>query len=144
MTRRVSMHTRPLVVATAVLMPILVAGPASAQSAYISGAPFPSQSDFRSVAEAKIKERLKDPSSAEFKWGEPFKVSCNKGLFRTPQRWLGWSLMVEVNAKNSFGGFTGFQPMTVLIANDGTDDIVHVPYANNVWKFGLCKREDWQ
>lgn len=46
-----------------------------------------------------VKDQLKDPDSAKFKWPAPLKF----GLY------CGW-----VNAKNSYGGYTGFQPYMVI------------------------------
>lgn len=61
----------------------------------------------RAVIET-VKAQLKDPDSAQF-----------KGVKETsPGYWCGW-----VNAKNGFGGYTGFQPFSdsggkVEIVND--------------------------
>ena len=46
-----------------------------------------------------VKALLKDPDSAKFKWPAPTEF----GLY------CGW-----VNAKNSYGGYTGFEPFMVL------------------------------
>lgn len=46
-----------------------------------------------------VKQQLKDPESAQFRWPAPHKF----GLY------CGW-----VNAKNSYGGYTGFQPFMIM------------------------------
>lgn len=48
---------------------------------------------------AAVRAELKDPDSAEFRWPIP----KDKNIY------CGW-----VNAKNSFGGYIGFQPFAVI------------------------------
>ena len=46
-----------------------------------------------------VKDILKDPDSAKFRWPKP----QDWGLY------CGW-----VNAKNSYGGYTGFEPFMII------------------------------
>src|SRR5713101_4670986 len=59
---------------------------------------------------------LKDPDSAKYQFGSPYRAYRNNGLAYGGQvTWTGYAMEVWVNAKNSFGGYTGFQPYTVLM-----------------------------
>lgn len=59
--------------------------------------------------------RLKDPSSAQYKFGTPEKGWITKppisggGLDLT-----GWMVAVAINAKNSYGGYTGYKDYRFL------------------------------
>ncbi len=62
---------------------------------------------------------LKDPASADYKFGDLYKGWC-KGPFYSKQKiaWSGWALNVMVNAKNSYGGYTGYEAYTVTFRGD--------------------------
>lgn len=75
------------------------------------------QSAFRSTAQSYFARTLRDPESARYQdWslhegtimlaGEPFEK--------------GYVIRVNVNAKNGFGGYTGFQPMQLFMSSKGT------------------------
>ena len=69
--------------------------------------------------EQTIKEHfesvLKDPESAIYRFGQPIKAYENEGLFFGGKLiWLGYLVDVEVNAKNSFGGYVGYKPYIFL------------------------------
>ncbi len=76
--------------------------------------------------ESKVKDALelslKDPRSAEFKFLAPYKSFLHRQgiLVDKSQRGTvyGWSVPVLVNAKNSYGGFTGFERYT-FVFRDG-------------------------
>lgn len=57
------------------------------------------------MIEAHLRSKLKDPDSAQFTWPNPFV----HGWYQRPfgQRYLGWITCGTVNAKNSYGGYTG-------------------------------------
>lgn len=57
-------------------------------------------------AEEKVKERLKDPESARFR-NETVREDRDETI-----------VCGEVNAKNSFGGYTGFVPFSYLMKSD--------------------------
>lgn len=74
--------------------------------------------------EEKIKEHfqgiLRDPQSAVYQFGEPQKGYANNGWALGGEvAWHGWLVDVEINAKNGFGGYTGFKPYVVYFKNDG-------------------------
>ena len=66
----------------------------------------PTTADFVSTVESEIRRRMKDPDSAKFQY--PF--HAQKGWYQPPfgKRYFGWWTCGLVNAKNSFGGYTGF------------------------------------
>lgn len=54
---------------------------------------------------------LKDPESARYRIGKPIKAYANNGLISGGNiAWRGYMVDVQVNAKNSFGGYVGFKP----------------------------------
>lgn len=55
---------------------------------------------------AAVKERLKDPDSAQFKW-MPMRDEPNAEMY-----------CGLVNSKNSYGGYTGFSPYQAMIVGE--------------------------
>ncbi len=76
-----------------------------------------SQADAESQAEAWLASYLKDPSSAEKQW-----KPVGQGWLRDAPiyggsiHW-GYKLDGEINAKNSYGGFTGFKSYSFMFHN---------------------------
>ena len=64
-----------------------------------------------------VRQRLKDPTSAKFKiHGKPEKsYSIDHTDFASKTTVFCWRVGVEVNAKNSFGGYTGDKTWLVYI-----------------------------
>ena len=92
----------------------------------------PSEKDFISIGEAVVRESLKDPDSAKF---ESFyhKVGDNDGY-----------VCGNVNAKNSYGGYTGRKEYFVFIEtesgklkNNGPVTIVSDSDSNALEKYKL-------
>ncbi len=52
---------------------------------------------------------LKDPESARFQFGGVSRDAIPSGPM-SPTAMLVWVTFAQVNAKNSYGGYTGFQP----------------------------------
>lgn len=71
------------------------------------------------LARAALELSLKDAESARYKWGEMRKA--HRGDFSTGV--YGWALVVLVNAKNSFGAYTGYQSHYIFIEADSAVDI---------------------
>lgn len=74
--------------------------------------------NYGKIALAAVKARLKDPDSV--------KVLRLSAKPPEPSRGSrpGTVVWVECNAKNSFGGYTGVQPILVLFHNGVIEDIV--------------------
>jgi hypothetical protein len=62
--------------------------------------------------------QLKDPYSAQYKFQAPFKGYANRGLIYGGGRDYGWVVKVWINAKNSFGGYTGYEPHVYLFRGE--------------------------
>ncbi|MGP9420775.1 hypothetical protein ACT3RT_17475 [Ewingella sp. AOP9-I1-14] len=72
----------------------------------------------KELYELKIKsyqeERLKDPDSAKYHFGEPHKGWCKfNGMVN-----YGWIIDYSLNAKNSYGGYVGAKPQFAFIKNE--------------------------
>ena len=73
-----------------------------------------------SIAQRFIKNKMKDPNSAQFSG-----VQCYKGwegnvpIVGVPATY-GYRFVGEINARNSFGGYTGFSPFSGIVKNDGS------------------------
>ena len=65
--------------------------------------------DHQEMEKALIRPGLKDPDSAKFDFGAVVRTTIPSG-FASPTPILVWRTDVNVNARNSFGGYTGFQP----------------------------------
>lgn len=56
----------------------------------------------------KVEENLIDPESARYKFGTPAKAWTNNGWLRGGEVvFTGYSVPVDVNARNTLGGYTG-------------------------------------
>ena len=51
--------------------------------------------------------QLKDPYSAKYTFEEPRKGMCKDGLLLGGEKHYGYIVPVTINAKNSYGGYTG-------------------------------------
>ena len=72
---------------------------------------------------------LKDPDSAKYQFRELTKGYIKDGLIMGGKIHYGWIQVVDVNAKNSFGAYTGYQRKYIFFENgrihsDATDIIV--------------------
>lgn len=56
---------------------------------------------------------LLDPHSAKFRHDKPYKSEVRD--VRTNKVEHGWVVRIWVNAKNAFGGYTGYRPFTLLV-----------------------------
>lgn len=60
-------------------------------------------------AMSSVRDTLKDPESATFRnWTPFFKTLYNYGVKSVGRYEPLWAICVEVNAKNSYGGYTGY------------------------------------
>ena len=78
----------------------------------------PQPSDYKEKITAYYAYVLKDPESAKYRFGKPYKAYTNAGLaVGGVVSWSGWAVDVQINAKNSYGGYTGFESERVLFTN---------------------------
>lgn len=80
----------------------------------------------RNAIAKAVKDALKDPDSAKFKW---MKLS-GKGANR--EGYVGYYCGL-VNARNSYGGYTGYTPFAAMIGGFGTPkfEVIFVTLADN-------------
>jgi len=77
---------------------------------------------------------LKDPESARYKIEPPYRAYANQsprdgGVFL----WHGYRVDFYINAKNSFGGYTGFKPYFAMF-RDGKL-VSAYPAESSTWVF---------
>lgn len=74
---------------------------------------------YEQTIKSSFEQTLKDPESARYRIGKPVKAYRNTGLFYGGNiSWSGYLVDVQVNAKNSFGGYVGFKPYIVLFSEE--------------------------
>jgi hypothetical protein len=82
--------------------------------------PKPNIENFKAEIIQATKNKLKDPDSAKFShFREPKKAYSSTSLSKLNM--AGWSVVFYVNAKNSYGGYTGDTPYQAFLAKHGTD-----------------------
>ncbi|HXK40724.1 MAG TPA: hypothetical protein VJ046_01330 [Candidatus Paceibacterota bacterium] len=64
-----------------------------------------------------LKRYLKDPDSAKIEWGTVQTGWIREAPILGGQLRFGYLLTANVNAKNSFGGYTGYKPYQFLFFN---------------------------
>ena len=102
--------------------------PASAKEPDISNLDFGvSPQDPLEIAKVLMASELKDPDSAQYRWKDTYMGYCKAGWIKgggDKLDWYGWASTIEVNAKNSFGGYTGFQPYTILYRDQSAVKVI--------------------
>lgn len=74
---------------------------------------------------AAAQSYLKDPYSAQYEIGALYPGYCKEGWLKgNGVSWKGWAVNVLINARNSYGGYTGYQPHTVLFVGDNAFQII--------------------
>jgi hypothetical protein len=78
------------------------------------GTPPPSyESDIKSM----MSQRLKDPYSAVYAFQNPRKAVGQDGLLRGGKKYYGYIVPVDINAKNSHGGYAGSERFYFFFTN---------------------------
>ena len=93
----------------------------------------PKPTNYEALVKETIKLKLKDPDSASFKnISAPYKehLTLNGG-----EDTFVWAVCGLVNAKNSYGGFTGFEAFMVSIVNDA---VIHSYIIDNGYSGSRC------
>ena len=78
-----------------------------------------SVSSCKDVAELFIKDKMKDPSSAQFTDFECYAGYEGNVPIAGVSATFGYRFYGQVNAKNSFGGYTGYSPFAGIVRDDG-------------------------
>jgi hypothetical protein len=66
------------------------------------------------IAHDMIAANLRDPASAVYQYEPLVALSYQTGAMDGHKNHAGWVQVVLVNAKNGFGGYTGFEPYKVF------------------------------
>lgn len=78
--------------------------------------------NYKPKIEAFMSGILKDPESAKYRYSMPCQgYWSNPAIGRWCEIHYGWIVDCEVNAKNSFGGYTGFKPYRFLLRGESID-----------------------
>lgn len=80
--------------------------------------------------------QLREPASAEYRIMGIHPARCKAGWATKDKDWTGYAAKVEINAKNGFGGFTGFTSHTILFVGNAAVRIVD---GENFGAFGPSK-----
>lgn len=81
-------------------------------NAYDYGPP-PTKEQIIAAAEPAVRNLLRDPESAQFRWGGyPVLRSYYRKILQGAV--FGYVTCGEVNARNGFGGYTGYDPFVVV------------------------------
>ena len=76
-----------------------------------------SQDQCNAIATETISSALRDAGSAQYRFGNCAPLAAHSiPILGIPIQY-GYAIPVEVNAKNAYGGYTGFTPYFVLIRN---------------------------
>ena len=113
---------------------LLLAGcippPTATETANADYGPYPS--DYENIVKAYYEARLKDPESARYKRiAPPQEYWYWRGAFQNPRYGYGWLVCATLNAKNSYGAYTGYDTDGLLIKHglvigffaDGVDSV---------------------
>ena len=76
-------------------------------------------SNYKEQVTKYVSATLLDPYSAKIEIGKPYKAYSQNNTAAGGLVRYGWAVPVMTNAKNAYGGYTGYQP-TYLIFDHGT------------------------
>lgn len=125
------------------LAALVVTSPVHAKEKVVLPAP-ELPSDHQEMVTKQILSILREPESAKFEFrSPPYQMVCDKGVFRNKERVTIWMVDLWVNARNGYGGFTGFEGMSVAFfeQNGGLMQQAYTKLGGGaLTRFGLCKR----
>ena len=124
---------------------IAIATPALAKDKIILPAP-QLPSDYQQMASTLVLTTLREPETAKVEFrSAPYQMVCGKGVLQNKERIAIWMVDLWVNARNGYGGFTGFQGVSVIFfEQDG--NLMQQSYTKlgggAITRFGLCKKSE--
>jgi hypothetical protein len=84
-------------------------------------------SDHEAYLKSYFEGVLKDPYSAVYRFGKPYKGYLTKApIAGGGIDQFGWLVEVDVNAKNSYGGYTGMKPYMFFYKNGTWKDVSYI------------------
>lgn len=75
--------------------------------------PGPKPGDPGRIMQDYLRVHLKDPYSAQVQMRAVGRITTTRSSLLVPAT-HGWGICADVNAKNAFGGYTGFKPVLVI------------------------------
>ena len=84
------------------------------------------QADAENATKIFFGNRLKDPESARYSFGNIYKGYIVGSRVQGRKLEAGYLLDVNVNAKNSYGGYVGAKPYKVLLHNDKVIQVIEI------------------
>lgn len=91
--------------------------PTAEQIAALDYGPPISQEAAEAQAKEAISSRLKDPYTAQFQFGPVYQGYVTGSALEGRKLSPGYLMDVQVNARNSYGGYTGYTPYKFLFFN---------------------------
>ena len=85
----------------------------------------PLTADYEAIIKAKFLDTLKDPMSAQYLFSPPQTFWYKEAPLMGGRTYSGYSVAVKVNAKNGFGGYTGFEPYIFIFKNNNLIKILN-------------------
>ncbi|WP_262120388.1 hypothetical protein [Serratia ficaria] len=104
------------IVFTAIILGGCVSAPSTEELKNANYGEMPS--NYQEIIKDNMSGRLKDPYSAQYTFKKPTKGWCKSGF----STYYGWLVLTSINAKNSYGGYTGSQTYLYLINKNSARD----------------------
>lgn len=82
-----------------------------------------SQQDAETLAKKFLSRHLKDPNSATYEWNSVYTGWLREAPINGGSLKFGYILEGMVNAKNSFGGYTGSKPFKFIFYNGNISSV---------------------
>lgn len=83
--------------------------------------------NYESRARAYMETVLKDAMSAQYRFEQPVRAYSNIGWGQPnggQVEWTGYLVKAYVNAKNSYGAYTGYRPYMFLFKDDAVFQVI--------------------
>lgn len=83
--------------------------------------------DAENLAKDWLNKRLKDPYSAQYSFNTVERAYAVAPIINGGTKYFGYRLIANVNAKNSFGGYTGYKEYQFFFKNGRIELIIMPP-----------------
>lgn len=94
---------------------LALAAPLAAKEAPIDYGAFGSEPEDPIGATKRLMlDELRDPDSAQYRFLGIHPAHCRGGLANGGKDWIGYAASIDINAKNTMGGYVGFTSHTIL------------------------------
>ncbi|MGZ0378378.1 membrane lipoprotein lipid attachment site-containing protein [Citrobacter freundii] len=79
--------------------------------------------DYKEKISQYVSSRLLDPYSAKIEIGKPYKAYSQDNVVGGGLVRFGWAVPVMTNAKNAYGGYTGYKPSRFIFDHGTMYDV---------------------